>query len=207
MCFDTQSSLLAWSLSYSISVFLYLRNRSYDRWNSAFIMTFATIQLLEAGLWVTLEKREEKTELNDLLTRLVLLTLVTQPLVQSYMGYRYTKEISLAVMSWVFLGLLIWAFWRVIRSSPGQFSTLPGPNGHLIWDDKRSPSFLGGWWVGILYLAGLFIPLFFMKHKGLMLIGVGVATAIFSLLAAPAKEFSSYWCYTTVIYALVALFI
>jgi hypothetical protein len=171
-------------------------------------MTFATIQLLEAGIWITLEKPGEKTELNDLLTRLVLITLLVQPLVQSYMGYRYTKETFLAVLSFIFLGILIWAGWRVIKSKPGQFSTSAGPHGHLIWSDEKSSSFLGGWWVGVLYLIGLFVPIFFMKEwKGAALITVGVLTAAFSLYVSPNKEFSSYWCYTTVIYAMVALFI
>ena len=206
MCFDTQSSLLAWSITYSIGVYLYFRNKNYDRWNAAFIMAFATIQLLEAGIWESIYRK--KIELNDLLTRLILLTLMAQPLIQSYMGYRYTKESILALMSWVFLGLFIWAIYRIGTSNSGQFGSTQGPHGHLIWNDAKSPNFLGGWWVGVLYILGLFIPLFFMKeHKGFVLLSIGVITAILSLLVTTKGEFSSYWCYTTVVYAIAALFV
>lgn len=215
MCFDVQSSLLAWSFMYSISIYLYFRDRNYDRWNAGFIMTLATIQLLEAGLWTSINR--DKRGFNDILTKLVLLTLMSQPLVQSYLGYKYVSaekrasEISssiLAMMSWVFLGLLIWALFRVGSAKSGQFFTSVGPNGHLVWSDSQSSSFIGGTWVAILYLAGLFIPLLFMKEwKGISLIAIGIVTAVISILASSKGEFSSYWCYTTVIYSLIALFI
>lgn len=210
MCFDMQSSLLAWTLAYTISIFLYYRNQNYDRWNAAFIISFATIQFLEAGLWLGIEApspSESKSGINDLLTRLVLLTLMTQPLVQNYMGYVSTKEPILKLTSFVFLGTLIWTGWRLWRSEPGQFSTAPGPNGHLVWSDSKSPVFLGGI-MGMIYVAGLFIPLFFMNEwKGATLIAIGVITAILSLLFTSKGEFASYWCYAAVLYAIAALFV
>lgn len=210
MCFDVSSSLLAWSIIYSIGIYLYFRNQNADRWNAAFIMMFAIVQLLEAGLWTTLEDGK-KPELNDLLTRLMLLTLISQPLIQSFMGYKYSKSELLGVMSWIFLGLLIWALVRVgFGRESGQFSSSPGPNGHLVWSDSKSPSFLGGWWVVVLYIIGLFVPLMFMysngEWKGAPFVVVGIVTAIFSILGSSKSEFSSYWCYTTVAYATVALF-
>ena len=200
MCFDTQSSLLAWSLTYSISLFLYFRNKNYDRWNAAFIMTLSTIQLLEAGIWYT-------PKYNEVLTMGILITLITQPLVQNYMGYKHTQKDVLGYASWIFLGLLIWTLFRIFSSGSGQFSTSVGPSGHLVWNDAKS-SFLGGWWITALYLAGLFVPLFFMKEgKGGVLMTRGAITVVLSLLVTSSGEFSSYWCYTTVIYGLAALFI
>lgn len=207
MCFDVQSSLLAWSLTYSISVYLYFRNKGYDRWNAGFIMSFSTIQLLEAGIWTTLGN-DKKPELNDILTRLVLLTLTIQPLVQSYMGYQYTKADILALMTWIFIGILIWSLYRLCTSKSGQFSTIAGPNGHLVWSDAKSSNFLGGTWIVIAYLMGLFVPLFFMRERrGAPLIVIGIITAIFSLMVVSKNELSSYWCYTTVLYAISALFL
>lgn len=208
MCFDMQSSLLGWTLAYSISVFLYYRNQNYDRWNAAFIICFSTIQFLEAGLWLDIDSPSSNNgNINDLLTRLILLTLLAQPLVQNYMGYINTKEPILMLTSFVFLGGLVWAGWRVGTSKPGQFSSAPGPNGHLVWSDSKSPNFLGGI-MGMIYVAGLFIPLFFMKEwKGAALIAIGVITAVLSLMFTSKGEFASYWCYAAVLYAIVALFV
>jgi len=206
MCFDIQSSLLAWSLTYSISIYLYFRNQNFDRWNAVFIMTFSTIQLLEAGIWYSIG--ENKKTINETLTKLILITLMLQPLAQSYMGYLYAQKFILAVLSSIIAGVLIWSIIRIVRATPGQFITNTGPRGHLIWSDSKSPNFLGGWWIALLYLIGLFVPLFFMSGgKGVALLMIGVVTAIFSLMVASKEEFSSYWCYTTVIYAMVALFI
>lgn len=207
MCYDADTSLLAWTLSYSISYYLFNRNRRYDRWNAAFIMTFTTIQLLEAGLWTTLYEKENG--LNDLLTRLILLALLMQPLTQSYMGARYTGSAILYMLSMVFVGIIAWGALRLWRSKPGQFSTNPGKNGHLVWSDTKSPTtFLGPPWVVGLYLLGLFVPLLFMKdYRGIPLIVIGVATAIYSMYFSDPKEFSSYWCFTSVVYAIVALFV
>lgn len=206
MCFDAQSSLLAWSLAYSISIYLYYRNQNYDRWNAMFIMTFANIQLLEAGIWQSLY--DDQKELNDLFTRLILLTLIAQSLVQSYMGYAYTQQFLLAAMSCVYGALMVWSLIRIWKSTPGQFQTHVGPNGHLVWTDGDAAGLLGGFWIAAIYIAGLFVPLLFMKeHKGLPLLLVGVVTAIYSFMSSSQGEFGSYWCYMAVAYAIAALFV
>jgi hypothetical protein len=142
---------------------------------------------------------------------MVLIVLVSQPLVQSYLGYKSTHESVLALLSFVFLGIFIWAFWRIFRSEPGQFYSSVGSKGHLVWHDSKSKgSILGSPIVGSLYLLGLFIPLLFMAPfmtKGLPLLIVGAATAIYSLFFAGKEEFGSYWCFTAVAYAIVALFV
>lgn len=224
MCFDKDSSLLAWSLSYTIAMFLFYRNRGFDRWNAGFIICFATIQLLEAGIWSTQEsktKGEHSQELNDMLTRVILLALVLQPLFQTYLGYKYTKSAVLGLLSYVFAGIILWTAIRLWKSKKGQFSSAPGPNGHLIWTDSQSPhNFLGGAGtagpvIGALYFAGLFLPLAYMAlrsppgkwTRAILLILIGAVTAVYCMMYAAPKEFSSYWCFTATAYALAALFV
>lgn len=224
MCFDSDSSLLAWTLCYSIATFLFHRNVGFDRWNAGFIICFSTIQLLEAGIWLTQDQKtkdQHSKELNDLLTRVILLALVCQPLFQTYLGYKYTKSTVLGVLSFVFLGIILWTVMRLWKSKKGEFSSSPGPNGHLIWSDLRSQdNFLGGngsvgSLINGLYLLGLFLPLVYMViysppgrwMRALMLIATGLATAGYSILYAAPKEFSSYWCYSAVLYAIVAIFV
>lgn len=204
MCFDPNSSLLAWVISYSIAYYLFYRNRRYDRWNAAFIIVFSLIQLLEAGLWTTVY--DDNAAMNDLLTRMVLIVLLLQPLVQSYMGATYTKAQVLYVLAFIYFLLLIWGVYRIAVSKPGQFNTTVGPNGHLVWNDGKGGMFNG--WSGILYLAGLFVPLFFMdKSAWIPLVSVAAITAGWSWYSTKGLEFSSFWCVSAVSYAIVALFV
>lgn len=207
MCFDSQSSLLAWTLSYTIAWYLFNRNKNMDRWFAGFIIIFSSIQLLEAGIWTSLENSNgHHPEINDLLTRLILVVLMLQPFFQNYLGYRFTKSKILGLYALLTAGMVVYALYRVGTSTKGQFSSSKGPNGHLIWNDSKSPgSFLGP--VSILYTIGLFLPLFFIPGgKGWPLIAIGVITAIFSFLKASPREFSSYWCFIAVAVSITALF-
>jgi hypothetical protein len=206
MCFSKEASLTAWVAAVGISFYLYQRNRNYDRMNAAFIVTFSSIQLLEAGIWFSLEKHN--SDLNTTLTSLVLLVLLLQPLIQVWMGAKYTHALLLDLLVYVYLGALLWGLFRVATANPGQFSSQPGPNGHLVWTNAKSPSFLGPTVIAMLYLVGLFVPLLFMKEgRGVALLVVGVATLVGSLIYAPGKEFSSIWCYAAIAYAVMALIV
>jgi hypothetical protein len=209
MCFDKESSLLAWTISYTIAWYLYERNLNVDRWNAGFIIAFSTIQLLEGGLW-SFQKGGHSNEINDLLTRLILLTLVCQPFFQTTLGYKYTKSKFLGMLSFILLGIIIWTCIRLWKSTPGQFSSHPGPGGHLIWNDDKSGWFLGGPLIGAIYFAGMFIPLLFMLQKydkALLLLVIGIITVIYSLFYAPGREFGSFWCFSAVAYSIAALFV
>lgn len=218
MCYSVESSLGAWAIANSISIYLYKRDRRYDRWNAAFITCFSTIQLLEGGIWVTLG--EDSKAMNDLLTRLVLLVLLLQPLTQVYLGAVYTESEILYYLSFVFLAVFLWGLWRVARSKPGQFSTSQGKNGHLVWKDTGASgisndsgaSFLGGnsgLIVPGLYFTGLFLPLLFAKdNRGVPLLATGILTAMYSMYyAGGGEEFSSLWCFYAIIYAVVAIYV
>ena len=204
MCYDTKSSLISWAIASFICVYLYFRNRGYDRWNAAFIMTLSTIQLLEAGLWISMDKKDEN--MNEILTKLTLIVLFMQPLVKNYAGYVYTQNDILAFTSWIFIGILIWSWIKVLCAQKGRFFTNLGPTGHLVWNDTKSENFLGGRWMLIAYLTGLFIPLLLMKTwKGYMLIMIGVSAVLLSLAMTQGGEISRYWCYTTVLYSIISL--
>lgn len=236
MCFDKDSSLLAWTISYTIAMYLFYRNRNFDRWNAGFIICFATVQVLEAGLWSTQEdktKGDHSSNINDLLTRLILIALVTQPLFQTYLGYTSLTKAGargdpkgriitdvLKFMSFIFVGVLLWSFYRIWKSKPGDFSSKPGPNGHMVWSDAKSPNFLGGTTsplINAVYFLGLFLPLlamiYFSLSKGgrfggwgpVLLLLVGVFTVIYSTKVAAPNEFSSYWCFSAVLYSLAAV--
>lgn len=196
MCFNASSSLAAWAIANSIAFYLWNRNRKYDRWNAAFIFTFTLIQLLEAGIWST-----DKESLNSLFTGLILLALLAQPLVQSYMGFKYTGNKTLHFLVAIYIALFIWGIFKFFTS---KFKSYPGKKGHLIWESSSKGHLLSPFtW---LYFVGLFIPLLYMGSYGIPLLLIGMITFLYSWMQTKGKEFSSLWCFTAVIYAFVALF-
>ena len=203
---------MAWGISTSAAWYLYNRNKSYDRWNASFITCFSTIQLLEAGIWKT-DPNGKPTKTNEVLTKLILLGLSAQPLVQTYVGYRYTYQPVLWYLSWVLVGLVVYSLWRILKAGPGDFYSSVGEGGHLVWHtngvkgkESETGGIFGGKGLGGLYMLGLFLPLMFMKNgAGLPLLAVGAITAIYSLFVAKKGEFGSFWCYTAVMYSIMAI--
>lgn len=208
MCYDIQSSLSAWLISNCSAIYLYKRNRHYDRWNSYFIISFSTIQLLEAGIWWT-QKEGLPSVANELLTKSVLLVLLSQPFVQSYFGAKETQSELLKYMTIIYASMILWGLYRLAKAPKGSFYTAPNSKGHLVWHDSSKKSFLGGnmeYIVPILYLGGLFIPLLFQEnHRGLPLLVVGGASLFYSMFIGDRESFSSLWCYYAVAYSIAAV--
>jgi len=199
MCYSKETSFAAWGVSLLISIFLYKRNNNYDRWNAAFILTFTTIQLLEGGVWFSIEKGN--SVLNCTLTKLIFIALFLQPLVQTYLGAQYTGSSILYTATLVYVILLLWA---CLRMFSGKEQSTVGENGHLVWSSLENMNGV----ISILYLGGLLVPLLFMENnKGIPLVIIGLLTALYSYIKTDFKEFSSMWCFTAVIYGGVALFV
>lgn len=200
MCYSTRSSLIAWGVSMVIAAYLFQRNRGYDRWNAAFIVSFAMVQLCEAGIWSTTDKRKIHVYLAFLL-----IALYSQPLVQSYGAYSATKSSVLKIMVGVYLVMFIYTLYRAVTE---QFYVNIGPNGHLVWNAKGTDYFTGGLPIlGVLYLIGLFLGLLWILPTSIPLLAIGLATFIWSMSQRDSGEFGSYWCYTAVAYSLMALFV
>jgi hypothetical protein len=174
-------------------------------------MCFTTIQLLEAGIWYSL--KENSKFINELLTRLIVITLYLQPFIQTRFGFLYTGSGLLEMLSYVFFAIIIYGFYRIVKGC--NFSASPGTEGHLVWKDETSVNnFFAGTSSPISYVIvggyfiGLFLPLLYMKqYRGLALMLVGMATALYSMSHTTTKEFSSYWCFSSVAYSITALFV
>lgn len=222
MCFNTKTSFITWIIAVILSIYLYKRNKNYDRWNAGFILTFTFIQFLEGSVWLTLKYRgADVATINSILTTFILISLLYQPFTQSALGYKYSSSIGaegtaysndpiLKYSTLAFALIIGYTLFRIATTPMSNFSSTPGEEGHLVWNDKTHLNdFLGGGlsFIPYLYLAGLFLPLLYQGWRGIPLIIVGLATAYYSLRVAGRSEFGSYWCYTSVIYALVALLV
>ena len=198
MCFSAESSIIAWMISVIIACYLWYRNRNHDRWNAGFIITFSLVQLWEAGIW--------SGKNPSIMLQLILVSLFAQPLIQTYgASTSYPNSKVLKTLIGVYLLLLVYALYRAMTE---QFYATIGPHGHIVWNSQQG-SFVTGEYpiIGILYLLGLFIGLFWALPQSWSLITIGVLTFVFAQSRANTGEFNSYWCFTAVAYSVAALMV
>lgn len=209
MCYSFEVSITTWFVGVAISIYLYERNKDYDRWNALFVFTVITMQLVEAFLWKTIQYKNKY--FNSIFTAIALVALMVQPLVNSYMGYLYTNQILLFYMTFMYILIIFFTLVRITTTSLSSFHSDIGPNCHLMWNDDSKPNFLGGNYmvIGILYIIGLLVPLIYMtpfNQKGLPLMSVGIITLVMSIINTNSTgEMSSLWCFLAILYGIVAM--
>jgi hypothetical protein len=159
---------------------------------------------------------DRKRKINSLLTKFILVALWLQPLVHSAAGYMTTQSKTLLAGTLVFFVTFLIAIIAVLKKSNGpsdEWKSEPGPNGHLIW---YRPGASGMDFVKLLdgtpitsmmYMAGLLLPPLFMKPsgKGAVMTTFGITSFFVAKWTSNPNEFSSNWCYISVIYPLVAI--
>lgn len=189
MCFSLEASLIAWIISIIIAGILWCRNKKYDRWNALFICSFAMIQLWEAGIWYNGQ---------DVWVKLIAITLAIQPLAQTLGAYYSTnKPYLLGILGIIYLIILSVTIYKVFNN---EYKAKIGPNKHLVWDSRIDIPIMP-----IIYLFGLFFGLLYGLPETIPLIVVGLGTLGFSMTRVSTNEIGSYWCYTAVIYSLIAI--
>lgn len=216
MCWNKEVSIATYITVIVLVVILYRRNVGADRHLAIFSAIFVTIQLLEFFAWLSIEN--EDRSLNDLVTRLILIFLWAQPLINSYMVFKGTT--NLRSKYFMLLAVVVFGFMfvaAVVTAMRGSsFMTNKGPLCHLIWnrrDDEDDEYLKGAKFMGdhsiveVLYLLGLFIPLLFIKpfKKGLALALLGAILAIIAKKRSTDDEFSSWWCWIAGVFTLGAL--
>ena len=195
MCYSTQASLTAWIISVVIGIYLWNRNSKYDRWNAGFIWSFSAIQLWEAGIW--------SSPHNEIYLQLIMITLISQPLLQTFGAWQTTGSPFLKIMVGIYLFIFLYTVYRALTE---KLSVSIGQSGHLVWNSDHT-SFLSGGYpiISWLYLIGLVLGLLWALPTSLPLIIIGIATMLWSLSKVSSKEFGSYWCYVAVVYSIIAL--
>lgn len=192
-------------------IILWYRNKGADRHIALFSLVFVTIQLLEFFAWLSIE-RENRT-MNDFVTRLILIFLWLQPLINSFAASRNHSS-KLLVGGVVLFGIL--SIVSLFTASKGKFKTEKGPNCHLVWsrepdegEEERGGFMSNIGFLPVLYLAGLLLPLLFIKpfSRGLILTILGFVSLGLSLGVAGTKEFSSWWCWIAGVWTAAALII
>lgn len=240
MCQSAKTSLVAWVVAAVIALIIISTGKPVNKWNGYFILTFILVQILEFLIWREREKMgltstatealeegansERNAPSSGTLTRLILIALWLQPLVQTFMAYRHGNpryKTPLLVATMAFFVMFIWSIVQAadqdekFESQPfvGCDGTCdadkPCPGGHLRWTRSKTDGFVGSKLAGLLYIFGLFFGLLFMQPGlfGVMLTSVGLVSLAYSSKQLHSSEMSSMWCMYAVFYAFLALII
>jgi hypothetical protein len=193
MCFNAPISFSTFLIELFISLYLYNRNKNYDRMNSIFILSFALIQLWEGGIW---ENQQAS------FVALIFLSLWLQPIAQFYGSYIVTQMPFLKYFTYFYLITFVFILYKTFTS---EFSVVTGPNHHLVWLRNNSTNFFNSSFLIFIYFFGLLFPLIYTKQWILLI--VGLFTLFYSLYNyLKSNETSTFWCYSAIIYSIVAIF-
>lgn len=204
MCYDYKSSIIAWLIGSGTSAYMLSNPDTYYNWIPLFILTYSQIQILEAFLWTNLNDQES----NGYVTALMPYFLLIQPLMNSYLGYKSTNEDVLYYLTLMYTFLILY---YAIISKQSTYQSTVGIHGTLVWrrynSDGKEVMFLGNRIIAILYLLGLFIPLFYIPDPTMRYTATSFALITFAyMLYYYGKDLSSRWCYIVIAMSVLSLF-
>ena len=212
MCWNEQVSFLSYIIIVIVVIVILQQNPSPNvRWQSYFLLTVVTIQLLEGFLWISIKNENDK--FNAAVTAIVLLALWAQPLVNSYLGYKIGSTSSMGHTILYFTTILFAVLFLynlyIVTFANIDFITETTESCHLNWQRSDTGTFPGS--VGILpafYIAGLLLPLLLMlpRREGLIFFTAGLITlGLASYRYGQDGSFSSMWCFLAILYAIAII--
>lgn len=216
MCFSAKASVSAWWILALLALFLWYRNDAYDRALAPFVLALGLIQLIEYGIHNNANGSQGgKALFITLWLQCLLLAIGVYIFIKVELakngtdigaGKKFLETLAvmnLILFSVIFIIALIYTF-----LSSAQFSAVVGASGHIEWY-RNGHALMGN--VGILYIIGVFVPLFLIFwYYGFSNIGIalliiyGILSAAYVITNYPPEAFSSMWCYLAVGFAFLA---
>ena len=123
MCWNFQSSLVAWIIGLASGIFLLKRNEKNDLTLGLLILTYSSMQLWEAMMWYN----QPCGKLNLTATKLAYIALWSHVLAIG-IGLYLEQKLILPLV----IGILVLVIGLILFPSTWECST-PGKNGHLAW--------------------------------------------------------------------------
>ena len=134
MCQSAKTSIVAWVIAAVIALVIISSGKPTSKWNGYFILTFILVQLLEFFVWNEREREgltssaaealkegassTRNAPSGEALTRLILIALWLQPLVQTFMAYKYGRsnyKPQLMVLTMCYLVLFLWSITQALN--------------------------------------------------------------------------------------------
>jgi hypothetical protein len=198
MCYSYEASISAFIVDLIIIIIILNRNNQHDKWMSLFIASYAFVQLGEGLIW---KHYNSNNKLKDLGLLIIVICIILQPVIKSLGGYLFSEYKSLYLIAIVFgLAALLMIDFDEIKKG-----LTIGPTKHLSWENYYKNKIYENIHI-YYYWIFMVIPLFtynnFPAKNPLIIYGLG--SLIYSYYNYyKTKEFTSYWCYTATIFAVI----
>ena len=212
MCFSLRVSLFSWFISLIACIYLFNRNKKYDRWVAMFVLVFSQIQILESLLWMSYNKSTETFENPykcQFIVFIIFYALWFQPVINFFGAYLTTKNKICLYVTGFYILLLSYLAVQTIQNT---WSVSKGENGHFVWhrydDKKKEKPFMGNSILGCIYVLGLFLPVIFIQNRNLKLtlLTFGLTTMLYLRYKYP-NEWSSMWCAISVVIPVLTIIV
>jgi hypothetical protein len=209
MCKSVETSLATYAVSLScVGICLYLAGAGPSsagvRFACMFIMTFATIQLLDAGLWWSINHRAKA--LNNAITRYAIPAVLVAELLVSYFGANRLfgwrnayYELGLAA----FVAFILLGWWFKFCPSGAASYTAPHPSdGYLHWCGVEFNTL-----VRMLFFAFLLAPVLLglPASEATIKYAITVPILLTFFFNLDKVTFGSRWCWSSNITAVALL--
>jgi len=219
MCWNKESSLIAFITISIVSYKLFQRNLKNDRLLALFIATYGAIQLWEFLIWISIDLKLEW--LNKIGSILCCLFLYLQPLAlitgmhydKSYTKYKkdyFYNMLFVASLTFVLFGIYNMISHLNKNKKKYNFTSYPDDlNGHLAWD------FQDHYYHGMIisFLISIYV---FKQNKFFWLAGIlyYIIPAIYMYLTTKVSIHNkdkntggSYWCWYVAMFSFILYFL
>ena len=184
MCWNFEASFITGLFSYITAYIIYNRDYKYDKWLAFFILSFSSIQFLEAIIWKNLDN-----DINHYVTKYFIPFILASEGVASLYGAGLFEDIS-DEMYIIYFILAVLIFYISMNSH--ERSTLTD-NNNLRWTKENDNLS-----IGIMFALFITLPfMLYMKNDDITkytIIGGTFATLIYSIILYK-ESWGSNWCF------------
>lgn len=192
MCGSIIDSVSSGTIIYGVGIILLLSRKPEYLWLGSFILIIGTMQFVDALLWIM----KQHNMSTDFVSRyLIILVLVLEPIV-AYLGYVYFYKQRMPLFEVVLFIYTICSIYSWTRICDDTTIT---QDGYLKWC-----GFDILFIIKVLFLLILLFPMLFFPNmlQKTLCITILSGTWLYNL---NHEAFGSRWCYSTVVYSIMAL--
>jgi hypothetical protein len=191
MCWNASVSLNTYIFSLFASTFAYYNNATNIH-SYIFYQSFIAIQLIEYFIW-------SKTFSNSLLSKIGLITILLQPLLNIFTIETKKYLIPYLVIAYLIFVIIVYTF--IIPINTIKFISTPSKNGHLSW------KWLDGWYPYIMIVWFSFlIAVWIINKKYLTILFTSLLLIVSIILYQKYQTIGSMWCWICNIISFIYIF-
>lgn len=212
MCYNKESSFTSFFMSWVIGIYIWNRNIKFDRWNSMFLLTFSSIQIMDTILWLEYEKSKENfnTNVNLIVTKYFIPLIISlEPTIQFigsvyYNNGTYTKTLNDLLNNKIFYLYASYTILFLLYVSNKFKYTVLSKNKNLRWDGRKQ-DILRNKLHGMVLLFLLIYPYFGYDSNTLNLLIIFTSLS-FIWSAIKTDTWAANWCWIGNFSSLIMLF-